>query len=155
MQVQREPAQPNLEYLVILGVLTENCFLLQNPGEMLSREDLFLFYCCHILQSASLDMQPLGLDSHPNYGCMALVGMLRAANKLLPIAQVAQIAHARSHFNYLQKLTVGCPSQVFLQERWRQQKAPPCSSRDLILALEAAGALSPVILAHSNAEEKI
>lgn len=33
-------------------------------------------------------------------------------------------------------------------------KGTPCSSRDLILALEAAGGLSPVILAHTDAEER-
>lgn len=33
-------------------------------------------------------------------------------------------------------------------------KGTPCSSRDLILALEATGGLSPVILAHTDAEER-
>lgn len=31
---------------------------------------------------------------------------------------------------------------------------PLCSSRDLILAPEAAGGLSPIILAHTDAEER-
>lgn len=34
------------------------------------------------------------------------------------------------------------------------KRRPPCSSRDLILAPEAAGGLSPIILARTDAEER-
>lgn len=118
-------------------------------------QPLFSLNCCHILQSASLDRQALSLGNQTNNGCTTLMGMLCAAYKLAQIAQVACM-HADSPF--LQKPTVDRPSGVFLQEWWRKQKdpppQPPCSSRDLILAPEAAGALSPIILAHTDAEER-
>lgn len=170
MQEQREPAQLDLEFPLISGVLTACCLLLQTAGERIVSRGSFvrpvwrndpwlhwLFFslnCWNILQSASLDMQPLIVGNQTNNGCTTLMGMLHAAEKSTLITQVAQITHTHSRLNFSQKLTVGCSLQVFLQERWRQQKAPPCSSRDLILAPEAAGGLSPIILAHTDAEER-
>lgn len=52
----------------------------------------FLLNCCHILQSASLDMQALSLGNQTNNGCTTLVGMLCAAYIIYKLAQITEVA---------------------------------------------------------------
>lgn len=75
LQVQREPAQPRKEKLLsqedhLLGLSEETI-----PG-CSDVASFFPLNCCHILQSASLDMQPFSLGNQTNNGRVTLMGML-------------------------------------------------------------------------------
>lgn len=87
-------------------------------------QPLFSLNCCHILQSASLDMQALSLGNQTNNGCTTLMGMLRAAYKLAQITQVAQITPAR-RFPFLAEADSGSSLRSLPAGAVETTKDPP------------------------------